>query len=71
MMKKKKIPIWNIYKMYVLNNIFPILMTVIKVAKNQIFLDNSTSYLTNLTLIFFAFSFALTKTKAEQIIGQQ
>ena len=50
--------IWNIHKVYVLNNIFHTIMTVIKVAKIQIFPISLTSYVTNLMLLFFACSLA-------------
>ena len=45
-------------------------MTVIKVAQKLIFLKTLTSYVTKLTLLFFAFSLAQTKTKAEPLNGQ-
>ena len=46
-------------------------MTVIKVVKNQIFKKNLPSLETNLTLLFFTFSLAQPKTKAEPPNSQQ
>ena len=64
---EKLFDIWNLKKNYVLNKIFHICMTVVKVAKHQICLKILTSYVTTLTLMFFAFSLAQTKTKVEQL----
>ena len=59
------IQIHNLHLIFVMNTIFYISITVIKVVKNLIFQKSLTSHETNLTLLFLSFSLPWTKTKAE------